>query len=70
MGGEARRQGARRVASWRDRGFSADAFYPDLRIERGSFGRCDDDVRYVNDAPDPDFGESRNRDEINVFQGR
>ena len=67
MGGETRRQVL--DASQAGIAFSADAFYPDLRIKRGSFGRVTM-TSYVNDAPDPDLGLSRFWDEINVFQGR
>lgn len=67
MGGEARRKVL--DASQAGVAFSADAFYPDLRIERGSFGRVTM-TSFHNGTPDPDSGESRFWDEINMFQGR
>ena len=67
MGGEARRKVL--DASQSGVAFIADAFYPDMRIDRGAFGS----VRmrsFRNDAPDQNSGESRFWDEINTFDGR
>ena len=67
VGGEARR----RIldASGSGIAFIADAFYPDMRIDRRAFGRVTL-TSFRGGVPDPSTGESRFWDELNRFEGR
>jgi hypothetical protein len=67
IGGEARRKVL--DASQAGVSFFADAFYPDLRIDRGAFGRVTM-TSFHDDRPDEGTGESRFWDELNRFEGR
>jgi hypothetical protein len=66
MAGEARRKVL--DASQSGVAFIADAFYPDLRIDKGAFGSVTM-TSFRDGVPDPSTGESRFWDGLNRFAG-